>query len=373
MKIGFVVNDITQLGGVERVVAILSTCFAEKAGHEVTIFSCLSRQDNEEKYFDFSVKGISIIHLAKDIAPDSWIFKNPFSKPTFLKYLILKKIKSYLTNNPLEIIISTSCWSNCFLPFFSNGAKVVACDHGAFNFIPWIYRCISRICYPFADAVVSLTARNLKNYTFIKEDKKYIIPNMQSFFSDTVSLCENKTLITVTRFSYQKGVDTQLHIAARLKEQLPDWRMDIYGAGEDEEKLLALRKKLDLEDFVHFYPPTTEIKEKLCNAGIYILSSRFEGLPMVLLEAQICGLPSVAFDCDCGPADIISDGEDGYLIPQNDIDAFANAVVKLAKNDKLRKAFGKQAKKNSERFAPEKILQMWQTLFTKLVEKNNAE
>ena len=160
--------------------------------------------------------------------------------------------------------------------------------------------------------------------------------------------------------------------AAVLRKEIPDWQLYIYGSGEDEKSLQDLRKQLNLEDFVFLNPATDQVKEKLCDSGIYVMTSRFEGLPMTLIESQSCGVPIVSFDCDCGPAEIITDGVDGFLVPQDDIVQFVQAVVKLARDEDLRRQFGAAAKLNSQRFAPEKIAEIWQNLFNDLT-KNTTK
>ena len=168
------------------------------------------------------------------------------------------------------------------------------------------------------------------------------------------------------RLDPQKGYDYLLHTAVKLKQEIPDWHLDIFGSGDDEEMLKELAKKLQVDDFVSFHPPTKEVAKELCNSGMYVMSSRFEGLPMVLLEAQECGLPIVSFDCPEGPSEVIHDGEDGFLVPLADTDALAEKIITLAKDQEMRKRFGQAAKINCQQFSPEKVGEMWLKLFSAL-------
>ena len=367
MKIGFVVTDLFQMGGVERVVLLLSRIFCDILHHEVTIFSCLSRPGEGKLFFECPDK-VKIVHLSKNLDPDSWLVKNSFSQKTFLKLRVLSELKKYQKDHPHDILISTICWCNCLLPFFGKPSKIIACDHCSFKFVPWLYRMVSRICYPHLDALVSLTERNLQLYTFVKKQKQFVVPNPCSFVSSEQSSCQKRQIICFARFTYQKGLDELLQIAATLKDQIPDWQISIYGSGEDENSLLDLRKNLNLEEFVHFHPATNQVKEKLCESSMYVMTSRFEGLPMTLIEAQLCGVPIVSYDCDCGPSDIINNDVDGCLIPYGNQEAFVQAVVKLANDEDLRRRFGAAAKINSQRFAPEKIAEIWQQLFDRLMQ-----
>jgi glycosyltransferase involved in cell wall biosynthesis len=118
---------------------------------------------------------------------------------------------------------------------------------------------------------------------------------------------------------------------------------------------------------ISFYPPTQEIESKYLEASIYVMSSRFEGFGMVLIEAMACGVPCISFDCPHGPADIITDGVDGILVENGDVAGLANALIRLIENEELRKKMGTAAKGNVMRFLPETILPQWDTLFKELI------
>lgn len=205
-----------------------------------------------------------------------------------------------------------------------------------------------------------------KYISLLPEKKRFVIPNSLSFTCDTPSNCENKRIIALGRLDSQKGFDYLLQTAVKLKQAIPDWHIDIFGDGEDETMLKDLARKLQVNDFVTFNPPTKEVIKELCNSGMYVMSSRFEGLPMVLLEAQECGLPIVSFDCPEGPSEIIHEGEDGFLVPLADTDALAERIITLAKNEEMRKEFGRNAKINCKQFSPERVGEMWMDLINKL-------
>ena len=365
MKIAFVMTDINRLGGVERVVARLSNIFVKKLGHQITIISTSSHSTDYSSCIPYPWDKIKIIHCGSSNDRGT----SNFLQKIGLKYKKVRRLNKAIRDFHPDFLIGTVTDITFLLTFFNNGAKVIACDHCAFNFFPWIYRMIARICYPFCDALISLTNGNLSHYSFMPDNKKFVIPNPVSFCTDKRSSCENKSFLTLARFTEQKGLDIQLQIAAKIKDHLPDWRMDIYGEGEDEEKLKCLSKQLGLENFVCFHPATHQVEEKLLQSSIYVMSSRYEGLPMVLLESQICGVPPVSFDCTYGPSDIITDGKDGFLIPMGDTDLFAQKLILLARDEKLRKEMGKNAQISSLRFSEDKIAKLWQNLFEKLSNK----
>ncbi len=213
-----------------------------------------------------------------------------------------------------------------------------------------------------------------KYISLLPEKKRFVIPNSLSFTCDTPSNCENKRIIALGRFSPEKGFDYLLQTAVKLKSEIPDWHIDIFGNGEDETMLKELAKKLQVDDFVTFNPPTKEVIKELCNSGMYVMSSRYEGFGLVLTEAQECGLPIVSFDCPEGPSGVIRDGEDGFLVPLADTDALAEKIITLAKNEEMRKEFGRNAKINCKQFSPERVGEMWMDLINKLTaDKENKK
>ena len=123
------------------------------------------------------------------------------------------------------------------------------------------------------------------------------------------------------------------------------------------------KTKFDLFKTVTFFPPVADIQAKYLESSIFVLSSRFEGFGMVLIEAMACGVPCVTFDCPYGPADIVSHQEDGLVLRNDAISAFAQSIIHLIEDDQLRKDFGKAAKQNVRRYLPEVVMPQWDALF----------
>ncbi len=142
--------------------------------------------------------------------------------------------------------------------------------------------------------------------------------------------------------------------------------MEIYGNGTEKEKLQEKINNLGLEKSFLLKGVTENIKEKYLASSIYVMSSRYEGMPMVLLEAMAHGLPIVSFECPCGPKDIIKDNEDGYLVSFGNVEQMAKKIEELIINKEKRKFFGKNARKNVERFSQDKIMEKWKKLFEKM-------
>ena len=127
-----------------------------------------------------------------------------------------------------------------------------------------------------------------------------------------------------------------------------------------------LAKDLKIDKQVFFHPPERNIEEKYAESSIFVLSSRYEGFGMVLIEAMNFGIPCVSFNCNYGPSDIIKDGEDGFLIKNGDEKDFAQKLQELMIDENLRKEMGKKARKNVGRFLPENVVKKWDELFKSL-------
>ena len=175
----------------------------------------------------------------------------------------------------------------------------------------------------------------------------------------------SKRVLAVGRYDYQKGFDTLINIWHQINRthQLPDgWHLDIVGDGPQRQELQLQIERLGLEDSVHLVPPTSDIQSLYLRSSIFVLTSRYEGLPMVLLEAQTYGLPIVSFACPCGPRDVIEDGINGFLIEGEDETQFAERLTTLMNDPTLRQRMGQAALQASERFSEERIMSLWQEI-----------
>ena len=217
--------------------------------------------------------------------------------------------------------------------------------------------------YKKLDAVVLLTQIDRTRYDFLPENKTYAIPNMRSFKADKPALLDNKRIITSGRLEMQKGYDILVEMVPEMKKRIPDWKIDIFGSGSMKKQLTDRIEELNIQDFIHINDPIKGIRKEFEESGMFLVTSRFEGLPMVMLEAQGCGLPIVSFNCPEGPADIINNGSDGYLIEDFNTEDMIDKVVKLAQDEKLRKRMGQRAYKRSDRFSEQEILKQWYKCF----------
>ena len=199
-----------------------------------------------------------------------------------------------------------------------------------------------------------------------------VIPNARTFVCDTPAPLDRHRVIAVGRYTYQKGFDMLLNAWAQVCKQEDGWELHIIGDGELRETLVAQIKELSLQESVVLRPATKNIKEAYQEASILVMSSRYEGFGMVLLEAATAGVPAVSFDCKCGPSEIISDGETGFLVKDGDTAGLAEKMLLLMRDEALRKKMGKAAFAHSSCFSQEAVMKQWMDLFERLVDGNKA-
>jgi glycosyltransferase involved in cell wall biosynthesis len=180
----------------------------------------------------------------------------------------------------------------------------------------------------------------------------------------------NHRVIAVGRLDYQKGFDRLLDAWALLPKQLREtWRLDIFGQGEWEEKLKNQIQTLGIGDSAAVNKPTNQIFNEYAASDFLVMTSHYEGFPMVMIEAMACGLPTVCFDFLCGPRDIIANGINGLIVPEGDLQAFANAMQRLMENPEELEHMSAQATKISEVYAQNTIMKRWELFITDQVRK----
>lgn len=193
-----------------------------------------------------------------------------------------------------------------------------------------------------------------------------VIPNVVHLNVGDCSNYSSKSVIFVGRFSKQKDVSSLLHIWNQVYQKHPDWQLHIYsGYGEEQDIILSEIKKMDANILVH--ESTPDIMERYKKSSILLLTSQYEPFGLVLPEAMSCGLPVIAFDCPYGPADIISDGIDGYLIKNRNIEEYVDKVCQLIEDYMLLYKMGQAGAHSSRRYASDHVMPQWKMLFSKLI------
>lgn len=223
-----------------------------------------------------------------------------------------------------------------------------------------------------ASAFVPLTLSDSKDWKSFHNT--IVIPNILHDYPAEISSRgkENKCVISVGRMDDdQKGYDLLLKAWTLVADKHFDWKLAIYGRGELKDELLKLRSELSLTSTVQIFNPTNDIYVKYMESDFYVMSSRYEGFGIALIEAMACGIPCVAFDCPCGPSDVIENGVNGFLIENGNIEKLANMIIYLVEHEEERLAMGRKARDDVRRYMPEVVMPMWLRLYESLDRKIN--
>lgn len=348
MKISIILNDISGIGGVERVVTNLSNELQKKYDCEIHIISLFS--NNQSEVFYSINHGIKVMHLGN---------KNLRNFSVFKQFLELHK-QNYDYMLCCSVSISTLAFISKVIG--KTTTKIYAWEHSQYEHSSRVIKGIRRVIYPYLERVVTLTQHDGDVFgSYLKNVS--VIPNFKSFTSNQTANYKNHNLISVGRLGHEKGFDMLIDAYHLIHDKVGDWKLEIYGEGKEYNALNEKIKLYGLENKVFLKPFTSNIMEKYLNASIFICSSRSESFSMVIIEAMECGLPCISFDCKIGPQEIISEGIDGYLVAPFDIKELSTKIELLINDFSLRANMGTNAKEKSKKYNVEDILQHWERIF----------
>lgn len=214
--------------------------------------------------------------------------------------------------------------------------------------------------------LVCLTNEDMKSWRQLKVNNVCVIPNMITIRPPKTIDYSSKRAIAVGRYSDQKGFDMLIKVWGRLSKKYSDWHLYIFG-NEDRSDYEKMAKEEKCHETCHCMPVTEDIATEYEKSSIFVMSSRYEGMPLALIEAMSSGLACVSYNCPNGPADIINDGIDGLLAKNGDIDDLEAKMEKLISNETLRQELGTTAKKNIKRYRPEAIMQQNMSLYKQIL------
>ncbi|WP_420065401.1 glycosyltransferase family 4 protein [Pectobacterium colocasium] len=340
-------------GGTEKMVSVIANKLSSSYDnvHVLSIFS------GKEPFFSID-KCIKIENIYDD---EISMTKNYFH--------ISYGIRKYTRENNINVFIDVDTTLSLFSLFSLVGMNVkhISWEHFNYNVFRDVFKrkLARKLAALFSDYVVTLTEKDRELWLSNSRCKANVIAinnpipfNISDYESN--SYCqESKTVLAVGRFTEQKGFDLLIEAWSFLVNRAPGWRLHMVGSGEDEEKLKSLISHYGLSDTVALYPPTKDIELHYKSAAIYCMSSRYEGLPMVLLEAIYYKLPIISFDCDTGPSEVIDDDVTGMLCEPFDTYSLSNKLLELMNDDKKRVSFSMETSKIIHRFCIESIMEKW--------------
>lgn len=238
--------------------------------------------------------------------------------------------------------------------------RTVCCDHNHFDARSRPWRWLRARLYPRVAAVVSLTEADRPRFAALNP-RTEVIANASSLRAEGPPGVEEPVVLAVGRHVAQKGLDLLLQAWPAVLAAVPAARLVIAGDGPLTAALQAQAAALGVQESVRWQPPTRDVAALYRAAAVFVLPSRYEGLPLALLEAQAMGLPSVAFDCPTGPRDVL--GEDGLLVPPGDVPGLAGALVALLQDPARRVRMGQAAiARSAALFSPQRHFERWTAL-----------
>lgn len=234
-----------------------------------------------------------------------------------------------------------------------------------------LWRNLQHMLAKRANAIIMQTKRAREDLPEVLKSKAEVIANPCAPILDPQKFLDRnvKQLVAVGRLEHQKGFDLLMKAMARIRQQLPDVRLTIYGEGSQRLALEKLRGELDLTNIVSMPGVSKRPGKWMENADALMFPSRFEGFPNVLAEATVCGLPVVSADCAYGPRELIRDGENGLLVPPGDVEALAAAIVRLTSDPDLRKQMRASSSFNYKWLSPGNIMGRWDKVIERVAPK----
>lgn len=374
MKIVYCILGTFNSGGMERVLTNKANYLARN-GHEVTIVT--TDQRGREAYFELH-PAVSQVDIGINYTENNGKgFVRKLCSYPFKQRAHRQKLSSVLSLLKADICVSMFDKEASFLYKLKDGSsKILEVHFSRYKRLQYGRKGIWKIMDLLENYNDPRIAEKYDRFVVLtEEDKIYwgdlhnikVIANAHSFEPQASASLEQKRVIAIGRYSYQKGFDDLIEAWAEVYSKHPDWTLEIFGGGELQEAYRSQIERLNLQEVVKLCPPTIDIQQEYLNSSILAMTSRYEGLPMALLEAQVCGLPLVSYACKCGPRDIIENGKNGYLINEGNVKEFSTKLIRLMERSDLRKEMGVASKRKSENFTEETIMKEWLGLFSDLL------
>lgn len=375
-KLVYCTPALYSAGGTERVVSVKANYFAEHLGYDVTIIVTEGNKGNS--FFPLS-KNVKVINLGLGFE-DLW--NKPFLKKIYLYIKKQREYKKLLTKELLKIQPDITITTLRREINFINDVKDGSCKIGELHLSKSNYRGVEdrdsifkSIFSKWWKKDVILDLKKLDRVVVLNENavKEWPELNNVTMIPDPLPLnpmekskLRSKRIVTIGRYSYEKGYDYLLQVWTIVEKKYPDWQLNVYAMG-DPTPYVKLMDELSIDPRrCHLNSSLVDVESEYLRSSILVHPSRTEGFGLVLVEAMACGLPVVAFDCENGPRSLISDGVDGFLVPAFDVELFADRLMRLMGDEELRLQMGEKGFQKSRQYHISKIATQWERLFEEL-------
>ncbi len=376
MKIVYCMASVYNPGGMERVLLNKMRWLAGQGNYELVLVT--TDQGGLPPFYAFP-QSVKMVDLDVNYTRDN--HRNPIFKTLgYLRRRRLhkKRLTALLMAEKPDITVSLYPSESSFIPDIKDGSrKVLELHFNKFFRLQYGRKGLLGLADRLRSRQDEKLVRRFDRFVVLtREDAAYwghlpnllVIPNAALPFPVVKKTENSRRVIAVGRLDYQKGFDRLVDAWALLPEGLrKSWRLDIFGQGEWRQMLQERIEKNGIAGSARINPPTKNIFREYAASEFLVMSSHYEGFPMVLIEAMACGLPGVCFDFPCGPRDILQDGENGRIVPEGDIPALAKAMEELMADEALRSRMSECAAEVTRTYSEEKVMQQWIQCFESLV------
>lgn len=387
MNIMYFIPSLATSGGMERVLTEKVNYLAGLGLYKIFIVTTeMSEQDIPFFKLDKSVELINLKINFNHVFNENFTIKFIETKKLLKKYKVI--VEKIIINNGIDICITMGGKELEFIGDLKLECKIIYELHFNKNFrssflkanfknnVFWSVvgklRDLQHIHQANkVDKIVVLTDENLKKWKNTKNGViKIVNPSSIKNLTCSKPKLNVKRVIAIGKLDHQKGFDFLIDAWSMVYQKHPDWRLDIFGVGELEKKLQDQITKNNLSKVIKLAGITTDVMNELLESSFLVLSSRFEGLPMVLIESITCGLPVVAFDCETGPSEIITSNDCGLLIPNSNTLALAEGIICLIENPLQLSNMSERAIIKSNNYHLEHVMEKWIALFNELLSED---
>ena len=380
MKIVYIYHSFILKGGIERVFCDKMNYLAQNTSYDVTFITF--EQGNHPFAYKLNDR-IKVVDINCRFA-ELWNYN--IIKRNILNFILRRKLKKCLTaalkKESPDIVISTTEDIQYNYCIFNLPYRFIVESHVHMKEIiksstkkQFIIHSISKIFFKWklskinkCKLLVALTDADKRDWSKVINSDIIIIPNILTFYPDKITdySKRSKRILCVGRFDKQKGFDLMIKAWAIIADKHKEWKVDIFGDGELNNTLNGLIKNYCLDESITIHPATNHIYDEYMDSSIFAFSSRYEGFGLVLIEAMSCGVPCISFDCPHGPSEIITNGKNGLLVQNGNIDEFANSLDSMINNYEQRKFMSINARIDSQKYKRENIMPQWIELFETL-------